>query len=246
MRDGKGSGAALSAARTRPQRTTRCRSDRRARRLVTCPAVPEPRPMREADVAAVAALATLTFEDLDRRRGVPPPPRPRVTGGEVRMRRVLATDPGGCWVADGADGELAGAALALVREGVWGLSSFAVRPGPAVGRAGRRAAAARARPRRGDARRDHPLLARPARAAPLPPRGLRAPPGRVGGGRAARDGGGAGGPPVRRGGPRDGRRGRPPRARRGARRRPRRAGRGRRRAARPARSAATSPIATAS
>ena len=85
--------------------------------------------MREADVAAVAALATLTFEDLDRRRGVPPPPRPRVTGGEVRMRRVLATDPGGCWVADGADGELAGAALALVREGVWGLSSFAVRPG---------------------------------------------------------------------------------------------------------------------
>ena len=39
--------------------------------------------MRDADVEAVEALATLTFEDLDRRRGVPPPPRSRVTGGQV-------------------------------------------------------------------------------------------------------------------------------------------------------------------
>ena len=85
--------------------------------------------MRDADVEAVEALATLTFEDLDRRRGVPPPPRSRVTGGQVRMRRVLTTDPAGCWVADGPDGELAGAALAIVREGVWGLSMFVVRPG---------------------------------------------------------------------------------------------------------------------
>ena len=85
--------------------------------------------MCDTDVAAVADLATLAFEDFDRRRGVPPPPRPRVTGGAVRMRRVLTTDPGGCWVADGPDGSLAGAALAIVREGVWGLSIFAVRPG---------------------------------------------------------------------------------------------------------------------
>ncbi len=85
--------------------------------------------MRDADVAEVQALATLTFEDFDRRNGRPPPPRPRVTGGELRMRRLLATDPGGCWVADADDGELAGAALAIVREGVWGLSIFAVRPG---------------------------------------------------------------------------------------------------------------------
>ena len=85
--------------------------------------------MRDADVEAVEALATLTFEDLDRRRGVPPPPRSRVTGGQVRMRRVLTTDPAGCWVADGPDGGLAGAALAIVREGVWGLSMFVVRPG---------------------------------------------------------------------------------------------------------------------
>ena len=85
--------------------------------------------MRDSDVAAVTELASLTFEDYDRRRGVPPPPRPRVTGGEVRMQRLLTTDPGGCWVADGADGTLAGAALAIVREGVWGLSIFVVRPG---------------------------------------------------------------------------------------------------------------------
>ena len=51
--------------------------------------------MRDADVEAVEALATLTFEDLDRRRGVPPPPRSRVTGGQVRMRRVLDHRPRG-------------------------------------------------------------------------------------------------------------------------------------------------------
>ena len=191
--------------------------------------------MRDADVEAVEALATLTFEDLDRRRGVPPPPRSRVTGGQVRMRRVLTTDPAGCWVADGADGGLAGAALAIVREGVWGLSMFVVRPG--LQSAGLGGALLRRALDHGAGTRGGIVLSsrRPARAARLSPRRLRAPPGRVRGRRSGRDGGGARCPRLHRRRPRDGRRGRPPRARRGARRRSRRDRRGRRRAARPAR-----------
>ena len=44
---------------------------------------------------------------------------------KARYRHLLATDPGGCWVA--VDGERAvGSALALRRESLWGLSLFAV------------------------------------------------------------------------------------------------------------------------
>ena len=46
----------------------------------------------------------------------------------MRLRRILATDPGGCWVAEDDDGRLAGAALGLLREGIWGLSLLVVRP----------------------------------------------------------------------------------------------------------------------
>ena len=147
--------------------------------------------MCDTDVAAVADLATLAFEDFDRRRGVPPPPRPRVTGGAVRMRRVLTTDPGGCWVADGPDGSLAGAALAIVREGVWGLSIFAVRPGVQSAGLGR-ALLARALAHGAGARGGIILSSPDPRALrPGPSRGLRAAPGGVGGGRAGRDDGGA-------------------------------------------------------
>lgn len=48
--------------------------------------------------------------------------------GRARVAHLLGTDPGGAWVAD-LDGEIVGLALALIREGVWGLSLFAVRPG---------------------------------------------------------------------------------------------------------------------
>jgi GNAT superfamily N-acetyltransferase len=50
-----------------------------------------------------------------------------------RTRHLLATDPGGCWVAvaTGEDGreEAVGVALAIVREGIWGLSLLGVAPG---------------------------------------------------------------------------------------------------------------------
>ena len=84
--------------------------------------------MRDADVAGVQRLSVATFEDLARRRGETPPPPPDPELAAVRLRRLLTTDPGGCWIADDADGGLAGAALAIVREGLWGLSLFIVRP----------------------------------------------------------------------------------------------------------------------
>src|SRR4051794_5687851 len=46
--------------------------------------------------------------------------------GRYRIGHLLKTDPGGAWVAEDEDG-IAGIALALVREGVWGLSLFGVR-----------------------------------------------------------------------------------------------------------------------
>jgi GNAT superfamily N-acetyltransferase len=48
--------------------------------------------------------------------------------GRARVAHLLSTDPGGAWVAELGD-EVVGLALALVREEVWGLSLFAVRPG---------------------------------------------------------------------------------------------------------------------
>jgi hypothetical protein len=44
------------------------------------------------------------------------------------VRHLLGTDPGGAWVTADGDG-LSGAGLALIREGVWGLSLLVVRPG---------------------------------------------------------------------------------------------------------------------
>src|SRR5215213_8488892 len=89
--------------------------------------MPELRRMREEDTEPVHELSVQTFEDYARRVGEPVPPAPTPpAAAHVRLRHLLATDPGGCWVAD--DGGLAGAALALVREGVWGLSLLIVRP----------------------------------------------------------------------------------------------------------------------
>src|SRR5689334_17256418 len=45
--------------------------------------------------------------------------------GVRRIAHLQRTDPDGAWVAE-ADGALVGMALALVREGIWGLSLFGV------------------------------------------------------------------------------------------------------------------------
>jgi GNAT superfamily N-acetyltransferase len=49
----------------------------------------------------------------------------RAARQHARIRHLLGTDPGGCWVAE-HDGRVEGVALALVREGVWGFSLFGV------------------------------------------------------------------------------------------------------------------------
>lgn len=77
--------------------------------------------MREDDVLSADAVAREVLfhpapgldEDARRRRSLP------------RIRHLLATDPGGAWVAE-REGAVVGVALALLREGVWGLSLLAV------------------------------------------------------------------------------------------------------------------------
>jgi GNAT superfamily N-acetyltransferase len=67
------------------------------------------------------------FQDLDRRFGERPEPPGPLGPARIRIARLLATDPGGAWAAE-RDGRLVGCALALMREGVWGLSLLVVRP----------------------------------------------------------------------------------------------------------------------
>ena len=95
------------------------------------------RPMSEADLRPAFDLQLKSFVDLDRRRGtndMGSPPNPAIA--LVRFRRLLEGDPGGAWVAE-RDGALVGVALALRREGLWGLSLLVVDPpvqGEGVGR----------------------------------------------------------------------------------------------------------------
>jgi GNAT superfamily N-acetyltransferase len=94
------------------------------------------RPMDEADVPAVNDVAVAAFSDLNARTGAAPYAGAPPAAASVRLRRLLETDPGGAWVAD-RDGEVTGAALAFVRERLWGLSLFVVAPGAQSGGIGR-------------------------------------------------------------------------------------------------------------
>jgi GNAT superfamily N-acetyltransferase len=81
----------------------------------------EIRPLRESDVASADAVAARVLSAAD-------PGETEAAGrarGEARIGHLASTDPGGAWVAE-RDGDVVGVALALVREGVWGLSLFAV------------------------------------------------------------------------------------------------------------------------
>ncbi len=85
------------------------------------------RPMREDDADAVFALAVTTFTALSLADGEDPMPAPDPADVRPRHANLVRSDPGGCWVAE-EDGRLVGAALAIVREGVWGLSLLIVHP----------------------------------------------------------------------------------------------------------------------
>jgi len=90
-------------------------------------AVPVLRPMTEDDVPGAHEVMVAAFAELEQRLHQPPSPPRDPAGGYVRLLRILGTDPGGSWVAEDGAG-LAGAALAIMREGVWGLSLLVVRP----------------------------------------------------------------------------------------------------------------------
>jgi GNAT superfamily N-acetyltransferase len=89
--------------------------------------MPEIRPMNDADIRGVHETALVTFRDLEERLGKEPGPPGSFPQAAVRFRRLLATDPGGAWVAE-HEGEVVGCSLALVREGIWGLSLLVVHP----------------------------------------------------------------------------------------------------------------------
>jgi GNAT superfamily N-acetyltransferase len=89
--------------------------------------MPDLRPMREDDAAAVHDLAVRCFDDLADRQGLPRDPPPDAQAARIRHRHLVRTDPGGCWVAE-RDGTLTGAALSIRREGLWGLSLLIVEP----------------------------------------------------------------------------------------------------------------------
>lgn len=86
------------------------------------------RPLEPADVEEADAVAWASLRVGIPDEHLPADEEARRRRGRLRIAHLQATDPGGAWVAQ-AGGEIRGVALALVREGVWGLSLFAVAPG---------------------------------------------------------------------------------------------------------------------
>jgi GNAT superfamily N-acetyltransferase len=90
--------------------------------------------MTPDDVPCAEEISADAFHavDLARRRPADPEPQRRTrengAGWIARTRKFVATDPDGCWVAEGGDGVL-GFATSFRREDVWCLATFAVRPG---------------------------------------------------------------------------------------------------------------------
>jgi GNAT superfamily N-acetyltransferase len=87
--------------------------------------------MTPADVPAAAAVGRAALEALYPVEFLPADEAERERNrlrSEHRVGHLQQTDPDGAWVAE-LGGEVVGIALALVREGVWGLSLFGVKPG---------------------------------------------------------------------------------------------------------------------
>lgn len=88
------------------------------------------RPLRAADVPEAAAVARTALNAVIPAEYLPSDPAGIAVNAERterRMEHCRVMDPHGCWVAE-ADGRILGVTLAIVREGVWGLSLFGVAP----------------------------------------------------------------------------------------------------------------------
>jgi len=79
------------------------------------------------DAPAVHDVMVAAFTDLALRFHEEPPLPADPVPSHLRIRHLARTDPDGAWLAE-EDGRVVGAALALVREGLWGLSLLVVRP----------------------------------------------------------------------------------------------------------------------
>ncbi len=94
------------------------------------------RPMTEADVPAADVAAWSALSVMFPPEFVPDEAE-RLPRALARIAHLLDTDPGGAWVAEDADGAVIGTALALIREGVWGLSLLGIAPERQAGGVGR-------------------------------------------------------------------------------------------------------------
>ena len=92
------------------------------------------RPVLDTDLAALEQVSEEAFLEADRlsRRAVEPEPEPRSPVASRawmdRMRFLIATDPGGCWVAED-DGHPVGFAFSQNRGHLWYLATYGVLPG---------------------------------------------------------------------------------------------------------------------
>ena len=86
------------------------------------------RPLLPADVPAADAVGWGALREMIPEEFHPDDATLRSARGQARIAHLQATDPEGCWVAE-RDGEIVALALSLVRDDVWGLSLFAVKPG---------------------------------------------------------------------------------------------------------------------
>ncbi|QMU75849.1 GNAT family N-acetyltransferase [Streptacidiphilus sp. PB12-B1b] len=89
------------------------------------------RPVRDSasDARAVTEVSRAAFTAMEESLGAAPlawTPA-GVAVAEARTRHLAVSDPGGCWLAE-EGGQPVGVALALRREGLWGLSLFCVLP----------------------------------------------------------------------------------------------------------------------
>src|SRR5690348_11670807 len=82
--------------------------------------------MQPADVEAVDLVSFETFRGMFPLQNETIEQRSRRQ--HIRIAHMIETDPGGAWVARNDRGRVIGAALAILRDDVWGLSLLVVEP----------------------------------------------------------------------------------------------------------------------